>query len=340
MRLALKKARSGLGLTAPNPTVGCVIIHDEKVISSSRTKNHGRPHSEAIALQNIPPQVLAQSTMYITMEPCCHRNIKDQTCVEKIILSKISRVVIGAIDPNPNVNGKSIILLRNENIEVIVGVLQKECEEVISGFKLRMVNKRPFITLKLAMSLDGKIALKNGDSKWITSSKQRILGHKLRSQHDAIITGINTILYDDPLLTVRLPKVKQKPLRIVLDSNLRMNSNMRIYQDSDTIKTIIFHSANIKKKLKNIEYYQIPRDQYGLNIPVIMTKLAQIGINNLLVEAGQKLVTSFIKHNLVDKVVVFSANKILGDDGLSAIGPLSLIKLTSAPEFKTIVIRD
>jgi diaminohydroxyphosphoribosylaminopyrimidine deaminase/5-amino-6-(5-phosphoribosylamino)uracil reductase len=340
MRLALKEARSGLGLTAPNPSVGCVIVCNGEVVSSSRTSNNGRPHSEEKALQNLSSEILSTSTMYITLEPCCHRNIKAQTCVEKIISSKIPKIVIGAIDPNPNVNSKSIELLRNNNLEVITGILKDECEELISGFKSRVLNKRPYITLKLAMSLDAKIALKNGHSKWITSAKQRAMGHELRAQHDAIITGIETVLYDDPLLTVRLPQAQQKPIRVILDSNLRINPNMRIYKDSDTVKTIVFHSADITKKLKNIEYYKVVRDQHGLSLSKIVAKLAEIGINNLLVEAGQKLVTSFIKQNLVDKLVVFSANKILGDDGLSVIGPLSLTELKSAPEFETIFIRD
>ena len=340
MSMALKEAKSGLGLTYPNPPVGCVIVCDGKVVSSARTGNNGRPHAEEQAMKYLTPAILSKSIMYTTLEPCCHRNINAPTCVNQIISSKIPKIVIGTIDPNPKINHQSIDLLHKANIEVITGVLEQECEDIISGFRSRILKNRPYITIKIAMSLDGKIALQNGQSKWITSSTLRKCGQKLRAENDAIMTGVGTLIRDNPMLTVRLENYMQKPLRIILDSNLQINENMRICKNVDTVRTVVFHHKKNIKKLKNIEYFYVEKDQYGLNLTLILKKISEIGINNLLVEAGQKIITSFIKQRLVDKIVVFSDDKILGDDALSAVGSLSIKELKSAPQFKTVVIRS
>jgi diaminohydroxyphosphoribosylaminopyrimidine deaminase/5-amino-6-(5-phosphoribosylamino)uracil reductase len=339
MKQALKLAKSGLGQTSPNPSVGCIIVKNDVIISSARTQKGGRPHAESIAIHNSQTDV-SGATIYITLEPCCTLERNKTSCLDKIIAAKFSRVVIGTTDPNPKINGKSIEVLQQNGVEVKVGALKESCQEMVSGFKKRMLTNMPFITLKLAISLDGKIALKNGQSKWITSEKQRKAAHKLRAQNDAILTGIGTVIADDPLLTCRLPRVDHNPIRVILDTDFKIPEHSQITQTSREVRTIIFTAKEISKPYKTLEVITVKRGNYGLCLNDVLRKLAELGINNLLVEAGQKINTSFIQERLIDRLVVFQSNKIIGADGLNAIGELNVSELEKCPQFNTVLIGD
>ena len=340
MNIAVNIANSALGNTSPNPPVGCVLVYNNKIISVTRTGLNGRPHAEEVAMHQISKNILLQSTMYVTLEPCYSRSTQCTPCVRKIINNKIPRIIIGTQDPNPYINGCSIKLLQQNNVEVILGILKNKCDKLISGFRYRLIKQRPFVTLKLAMSLDGKIALKDGYSKWITSLNLRRIGHKLRAKNDAIITGINTVIKDDPLYTVRLATVKRHPIRIILDTNLRIEKSMKILQDVRKIKTIVFHNCINRHKFKDVEYINIPTNELGLNLKLVVKKLAELGINNILIEAGQKISTSFIKEKLVDKIIIFSSNKIIGADGINGFNNLSIKTMSECPQIETKIIRD
>ena len=340
MNKALDIAKPGIGKTGSNPSVGCVIVKDNEIVSSARTENGGRPHAESLAINKIQAKDLMGSSIYITLEPCCIDKEHEISCVEKILKSKLTRVIIGAIDPNPKISGRSIEILKRNKIETIAGVLKDECEEVIIGFKKRMLKNQPYITLKIATSLDGKIALANGESKWITSEKLRKLSHKLRAKNDAILTGIGTVIADDPLLTCRSSNEQHDPVRIILDSDLKISKNSQIVQTADKIRTIIFTTQISKNLHDNIEIITVKKDDSGINLKDVLKHLANLGVNNLLIEAGQKINTSFIKENLVDKIILFQSKKIIGGDGLNAIGNLDLKNLNQCFEFRTEVISE
>ena len=339
MEQALKLAESGLGQTAPNPSVGCVIVKNDAIISTARTQNGGRPHAEHIAIDNARED-LTGASIYITLEPCCVSSHAKVACVEKIIKAKLGKVVISAIDPNPAISGRSIGILQKAGLEVKTGVLEEKCEELIKGFKKRILTNIPLVTLKLAMSIDGKIALKNGKSKWITTEKQRLLGHKLRARNDAILTGIGTVIADDPLLTCRLPGIKHNPVRIILDTDFKIPEHSQIIKTSTDIRTIIFTAKEVNNPYKNIEIIKIKGVKSGLCLSEVLKKIGDLGINNLLVESGQRVNTSFIKEKLVDKVVVFQANKFIGGDGLNAIGDLNYFELTECTKLNVSLIGE
>ncbi|MEE9400354.1 MAG: bifunctional diaminohydroxyphosphoribosylaminopyrimidine deaminase/5-amino-6-(5-phosphoribosylamino)uracil reductase RibD, partial [Dehalococcoidales bacterium] len=219
MKQALKLAAGGLGQTSPNPMVGAVIVKDNRIIGSGYHRRYGGEHAEINALQDAG-EPLDGSTLYVTLEPCCHHG-KTPPCVDEIIRHRIGRVVIGAVDPNPRVNGRSIELLKRNGIETRVGVLEAECRNLNEAHFKYMSTGIPLVTLKFAQTLDGRIATLTGDSRWISSEKFRRLAHKLRAASDAIMVGIDTVLADDPQLTVRLVKGRN-PTRIILDGGLRI----------------------------------------------------------------------------------------------------------------------
>ena len=341
MNKAIKLAEAGTGKTGPNPSVGCLIVKDDQIISKARTKDGGRPHAEHIALSKVNSKDLKKSTMYISLEPCCSNKADKTSCVEKIINSKISRVVIGTLDPNPEINGKSIQILKNNNIETKVNILKEKCEKVIVGFKKRTLTNLPYITLKIATSLDGKIALNNKKSKWITSQNLRYLSHKLRAKNDAILTGIGTVTSDDPLLTCRLNnKSKYSPIRIILDTDLKIPKNSQILQTAHAIKTIIFTNKKSINNYHGTNVISVKNTKNGLNLKEILHHIANLGINNVLIEAGQKINTSFIKEKLIDKIVLYQSKKIIGRDGIDAIGNLKLNDLSQCYEFETEIISE
>lgn len=312
MAYALRLAAKHLGATAPNPVVGCVIALDGEIISTGVTAKGGRPHAEKIAIDKITDKkILKNATLYVTLEPCSHFG-QTAPCVDEIIKNSFKKVVIAAQDSDSRVNGEGIKKLREASIDVVLGVLEKEAREINRGFFCTKEKGRPFVTLKLATSLDGKIATQNFDSKWITSKKARDFAHHLRAVNDAILVGANTVRRDDPSLDCRIPGLEDfSPKRIVLTQKNDLNLSAKIFQNQEKSETIILSGEKIDllEALKN---------------------LAQRGINSLLVEGGQKTATEFLKENLVDELVWIQNKKIIGSDGISAIGDLGFTSIDQA----------
>jgi diaminohydroxyphosphoribosylaminopyrimidine deaminase/5-amino-6-(5-phosphoribosylamino)uracil reductase len=336
MGYALRIAKTNIGLTAPNPSVGCVIVKDNQIIATSVTSKTGRPHAEATAINKInDKKLLAGATIYVTLEPCCHHGLTPP-CSDLIISSKIARVVIATKDPDQRVNGKSIKQLQDAGIEVVLGIKQEEAKELNRAFfKVKLAGK-PYVTLKLATSLDGKIATKNYHSKWITSACSQNFSHHLRSINDCIMVGANTIRKDNPMLNCRLEGFEEYcPIRVVISASLDFDQDCNIFKSYNQGPTLIFTGSNPNqnnlKKLqkiidqKNIEIISLPNNQdQRLDLDDVLSNLVKRNINSILLEGGGNLATEFVKQDLVDELVWIRNKKIIGADGISAIGDLVL----------------
>lgn len=322
MRIAIQEAIKGSGFVNPNPLVGAVIVNDEKIISTGYHKKYGENHAEINAFENAENEVEG-ATMYVTLEPCSHYG-KTPPCVDKIIEKKIKRVVIGMLDPNPLVSGNGINKLMNAGIEVECGVLEEECKKINEVFIKYITKKNPFVLLKNAMSLDGKIATKYGESKWITGEKSRVYVHELRNEFKGIMVGINTILTDDPMLNCRLDNGRN-PIKIIVDSSLRIPLEAKVLINEPE-KTIIAttEKSDINKinKIENLgaKVISVP-DYFGkVNLNLLMEKLGELKIDGILLEGGGTLNFSALESGIVDKVITFISTKIIG--GKDSITPV------------------
>lgn len=316
MKIALDLAKKGIGFTSPNPLVGAVIVKDGKIIGKGYHEKYGESHGEVNALNSAVEDVY-NATMYVTLEPCCHFG-KTPPCANRIVESGIRKVVIAMEDPNPIVAGKGIEILRNNGVEVKVGVLKEEAEKLNEIFIKYIVTKRPFTILKAGMSLDGKIATYTGDSKWITGEKAREYGHLLRQKVSAILVGVNTVIMDNPMLNTRLDKVQCKdPIRIILDSNGRNPLTSKVLNEnpSNTI-IVVTNFAPIEKinafKEKGADIIVTPVKNGKVDLQFLMEELGKRKIDSLLIEGGGEVNFSFLKENLVDKVIFFIAPKLIG----------------------------
>ncbi len=339
MGLAINIAKRNLGMTGTNPSVGCVIVSAKnKIISTGYTGKEGSPHAEFNAINK--HKNLKGSILYTTLEPCSHIG-KNPACVDHIISSGISKVVISSRDLNPLVNGKGIKKLKKSNIEVICGVLNEETELLYSGFFNRIKFNKPIIDIKIASSADGKTALKNGKSKWITNQLSRNYGHRLRSTHDGIMVGINTVLIDNPSLTCRLPGLEHfSPTRVILDTKLRIPHESNIVKTAKKYKTIIFTSKETSKRKiadltkKGIEVFQISKTKKGLSFSKVLYSLGELGFNDILIEGGNKVIASAITSSDLNKIYWFSSEKIIGEEGLPSIGRLNISNLENSPNIQ------
>jgi diaminohydroxyphosphoribosylaminopyrimidine deaminase/5-amino-6-(5-phosphoribosylamino)uracil reductase len=335
MSIALALAKQNIGCTSPNPSVGCLIVKNNQIIAQAATNFGGRPHAETIALE-IAGKNAHGAVAYITLEPCSHQGVTSP-CVATLIAAKISKVVIATKDPDPRVNGNGINLLKNAGIEVLLGVAESEAIKLNEGFFKSKLQNLPLVTLKLATSLDGKIALKNKNSKWISCEKSRQYAHQLRAENDAILVGIGTVLADDPALTCRLKDFEHKsPIRIILDSKLSFPLSAKMLDDCPKIPLwIITNNFNTDEKSKilmdkGVKIINLESDK---NIISTLHHLAQLGITRLLVEGGRTIATSFLVDDMIDYLIWISSNKIIGNDGIAAIGNLDLHSLENCPEF-------
>lgn len=338
MSYALALSRKNLGLCKENPTVGCVIVNGDEIISTGVTAKGGRPHGEIVAINKvIDKKILKNSTIYVTLEPCSHFG-KTDPCVDEILKHGFQRVVIAVKDPNPLVDGAGIAKLKNSQIEVTYGVLENEAREINRGFFSAKLTGKPFVTLKLATSLDGKIATKTYDSKWITGEKARQYSHYLRSINDGILLGASSVKYDNPSLDCRIEGLSEySPLRIILSRNLDLDKNLNIFKNPE--KTVILTTSTKKFDLaKTI----ICQEKDGkIYLEDALKKLAQIGVNSLLVEGGSMVATEFLQANLVDELVWMQNKKIIGNDGIAAIGNLGIETIAqSLKHFENSSIRD
>jgi len=333
MKLTLRLARRGLGKTSPNPMVGAVIVKDDHIIAQGYHHYFGGKHAEVDAIENSSEDITG-ATMYVNLEPCFHYG-KTPPCVDAVIDNKIGKVVIGTQDPDPHVSGSSIEKLKQEGIKTIVGVLEAECHSLNEAYIKHRSTGLPFITVKFAQTLDGRIAAADGSSRWIASPDSLKLAHRLRATHDAILAGIGNILEDDPELTLRLVKGRS-PTRIILDSKLRIPLEAKVLQDQAKAPTIIATTpAADDDKLavlrdRGIEVIIVATDLGGgVDMVRLLPVLGERDITSVLVEGGSRVITSFIRHNLVDHLVAVVAPKILGK-GLESIGDLNIESIDQA----------
>lgn len=323
MQRALELATQAEGDTSPNPMVGCVIVDDEgNIIGEGYHHKAGEAHAEINALEEAK-SLARGATAYVTLEPCAHYGRTGPCCVA-LARAGIRKVVIACTDPNPKVAGQGIDYLRLQGIEVITGVCEKAAKRLNERFFTWITKKRPFITLKYAMTLDGKIATSTGDSKWITGEHARTLAHRLRKQHDAVLVGVGTVLADDPELTTRLVKGKN-PIRVVLDGHLRISLMSAVLNPA--AETFIFTGieaddikANALSALPNVQVIRLPLENGHLPILQVVQELVQRGVTSLLVEGGSEIHGAFFDAGLADRICAFISPKLIG--GKASLSPI------------------
>lgn len=340
MKRAIELAQLGKGFTKLNPLVGAVIVKDGLKISEGYHRAYGLDHAERDAIKNanVP---LEGATIYVNLEPCCHYG-KTPPCTEAIIENKFSRVVIGCLDSFDKVSGKGVEQLRAAGIEVDVGVLEEEARALNRAFFTRLHTNRPYIISKIAMSLDGKTATSGGESQWITSKESREDAHRQRGQVDGILIGANTAILDNPSLTNR-SGTGAKPVRIVLDSKLRIDKQAKLLTDKQA-QTMIFTASTDQEKIEAItsdfvSVYQVPRTKKGLDLHRIMDILYEQALGTILVEGGSEVHGSFLTEGLIDEVVVYIAPMILGGrSAKTAVGGEGIATLTDALKLDSVEI--
>jgi len=336
MRHALVLAERALGLTAPNPAVGCVIVsEDGRVAGRGWTRKGGRPHAEVVALAEAG-EAARGATAYVTLEPCAHQG-ETPPCANALIEAGIARVVAAIQDPDPRVSGKGIAMLWDAGVEVATGTCEDEAAEMNAGFFLRLKENRPLVTLKVAQSLDGKTATVSGQSKWITGPDARRFGHLLRAKHDAILVGIETALADDPELTCRIAGLEDRsPMRVVLDTRLRLNEWSKLAQTARQIPTLVFTAAEGGGKLEacGVEVIRTAKDARGRpDIGGVLNDLAKRGVTRLLVEGGAAVHAAFLDRGFADRLEIFRAPIVLGASGRNGIYALAALDLDEASRF-------
>jgi len=324
MALALKLSMKGRSTVGANPMVGCVITRDGKIIAQDYHREYGKAHAEVNALDQIKHQA-KDAIMYVTLEPCSHHG-KTPPCTKSIIKSGVKKVILAMLDPNPLNCGKGVKLLQDAGIEVDVGLLENEVRDLNRGFVKRMLTGLPFVTSKIAMSLDGKTAMSSGESKWITSEQSRNDVQKLRHNNQAIMTGSGTVIKDNPNLTVRLNDSEISPLRVVIDSGDKI-TNQKLNIFSSEASTLVLNSNN-SSVLSNGK----------IDLKATLIKLGEMGINNLLVEAGSGLNGAMIEMGLIDEYIIYTAPIILGSDAQSMV-QIPLTKMAEKINLDIIEIR-
>ena len=300
MALALKLSKKGRASVGANPMVGCVITCDGKIIAKDYHRYYGKAHAEVNALNQIKHQAKG-AKLYVTLEPCSHQG-KTPPCTKALIKAGLKKVFVAMLDPNPMVSGRGVKLLKDASIEVDIGLLQSEAMELNRGFVKRMKTGRPFVTSKIAMSLDGGTAMSDGESQWITSKAARLDVHKLRSDNQAIMTGSGTIINDNPKMTARLNDSETNPLRVIVDSG-NMISDQKLNIFSSDASTLILNDDNSSI---------LPNGKIDLKLALI--KLGDMGINNLLLESGSGLNGAMLEAGLIDEFIIYTAPVILGSD--------------------------
>ncbi len=335
MRRALGLARKGSGRTSPNPAVGAVIVRGGQVIAGGWHRRAGLPHAEVEALSKAPAN-LKRAVMYVTLEPCTHFG-RTPPCVDAVVRSGIKNVVIGTKDPNPRVSGEGIRRLKAAGIKVTCGVLEDECRALNEAYIKFITTGMPLVTLKLASSLDGRIATAAGESKWITGLAARRLVHKMRSSVDAVVVGSGTVVKDDPELTVRHLKGRD-PLRVVLDSRFSVPLSARVLRAGPGLRApIVFttRAASARKMAEvrkaGVEAVVVPASRDGVSLKRVLKELGGRGVASVLLEGGGTLAASFIKAGLVDRFSLFMAPVIIGKEGRPSVGGLGLKRLKNAP---------
>lgn len=330
MRAALSEARKGLGKTSPNPLVGCVLVKDGAIVARGHHRGAGLPHAELEALAAFGRNEAKGVVLYVNLEPCCHQG-RTGPCTEAILAAGIPQVVVGMVDPNPLVNGKGLARLREAGITVRSGVLEKECRRLNEAFARWVTAGRPHVTLKAAVSLDGRIAASSGEPRWISGEESRAEVHRIRGAVDAVLVGANTILRDDPLLTTRVAKGPSRTARrVVLDARLRIPPAARVLVPVKGAPPTTVYAADDVAEAKEraitasgATVVRVPRSESGgVDLAAALAHLAKEGVTSVLVEGGAAVFTSFLQARAVDRVLVFVAPRLLGDSAVAALGAL------------------
>ncbi|MEW6145990.1 MAG: bifunctional diaminohydroxyphosphoribosylaminopyrimidine deaminase/5-amino-6-(5-phosphoribosylamino)uracil reductase RibD [Thermodesulfobacteriota bacterium] len=346
MSLAISLAKRAEGMTSPNPLVGAVLVNKGEIIGKGYHRKAGLPHAEIEAFIDAERkgQAVRGSTLYVSLEPCCHREKKTPPCTDAIIEKGVREAVIGALDPNPRVSGKGVKTLIDAGIRVSSGILAEKAGEINEAFNKYITTGTPLVTLKLAATLDGKIATHTGDSKWIGSETQRKLGHRLRNLADAVMVGTGTILKDNPKLNVRLSKrAGKQPVPVVLDMKLKtpVKSNIFSAHENVIIVTGNTHDPAKRKKLEEAgaKIIEVGSDKDGhLDLREAAQVLGKNEITSLLIEGGSATAALALKSGIVDKVVFFYAPRILGAEGLSMIGKLGISRISGSLNIERVKI--
>ncbi|HET6369641.1 MAG TPA: bifunctional diaminohydroxyphosphoribosylaminopyrimidine deaminase/5-amino-6-(5-phosphoribosylamino)uracil reductase RibD [Nitrospiria bacterium] len=318
MRRALALAARGRGRTRPNPMVGAVVVGHGKIVGEGFHPEAGKPHAEVFALREAGAKARG-ATMYVTLEPCSHTRKRTPPCAPALAQSGLRRVVVAMEDPNPDVSGSGIALLRKKGIVVRVGVMEREAKKLNEAYAHFVTAVRPFVTLKLAATLDGRVAAPDGSSRWISGERARTLVHRLRAEADAVLVGIGTVLADDPALTTRI-KGKRDPLRIVLDGRLRVPLRSRLFHlDSNAPTVVAATSLASARKIRRIEslggkVWVLPGRGGKVELSALMKRLAEEKVTSLLVEGGSRISGALLREGLVDRFLLFLSPKLMGGE--------------------------
>jgi diaminohydroxyphosphoribosylaminopyrimidine deaminase/5-amino-6-(5-phosphoribosylamino)uracil reductase len=344
MRAALALAARGLGQVAPNPAVGCLIVKDGRVVGRGWTQPGGRPHAETEALRQAG-EATAGATVYVSLEPCAHHG-KTAPCAEALVSAGVARAVVALEDPDPRVAGRGLDLLRQAGIAVTLGVARGQAERLNAGFLKRIIKGQPLVVLKLATSLDGRIATRSGHSRWITGELARRRAHLLRARADAILVGSGTAVSDNPRLDVRLPGLTgRRPLRVVVDGRLRLPLTHDLVARAAAVPTLLVtHDGNEPARLQayrdaGVEVVQVATDADGhVSLDATLSLLGERGITRLLVEGGGHLAASLLRGGLIDRLAWFQAPLVIGGDGVAAVSGFGVDRLDEAPRFSEILM--
>jgi diaminohydroxyphosphoribosylaminopyrimidine deaminase / 5-amino-6-(5-phosphoribosylamino)uracil reductase len=338
MRAALALARRRQGVTWPNPPVGCVIVREGRVVGRAATAAGGRPHAETAALAMAGGRARGAAA-YVTLEPCCHHG-RTPPCVDALVEAGVARVVAAVRDPDPRVNGQGMARLRAAGIVVDEGLLAAEAEAVADGFFSRVRRGRPAVTLKLASTLDGRIATGGGQSRWITGVAARHAAHALRGRHDAVLVGVGTVLADDPELTCRISGFRSSPLvRVVADGRLRIPLTAKLVATARESPTWVLHRTGADAvRLRalaglGVRVIAIPGSEAGVDLQTGLAALGDVGVTTVLAEGGARLAAGLLGADLVDRLVWFHAPALLGADAWSATAGLGIERLAGMPRF-------
>ena len=342
MRVALGLARRGLGTTWPNPAVGCVIARGDAVVGRGWTQAGGRPHAETEALVRAGAAARG-ATAYVTLEPCSHQG-KTPPCADALIAAGIDTCVVAIQDPDPRVNGAGLARLRAAGIAVRTGVETEAAGELIAGFRLRVIEGRPLVTLKVATTLDGRIATHGGESQWITGEAARRRGHLMRAQHDAVLVGARTAIVDDPALTCRIPGLESRsPVRVVIDGNMWLPLTHRLVVTAKAVPTWLIVAGDADPVRRQafadcgLVIVEVARGADGwLDLADIMRQIGARGLTRVLSEGGSRLSASLVRAGLVDRLAWFRAASVIGGDGLPVLAPFGVEHLADAPRWRRV----
>lgn len=351
MHKAIELAAKGKGRTSPNPMVGAVIAKGGKIIAADYHRKAGTPHAEALALNKAGKRAKG-STLYISLEPCCHTDKKTPPCTKSIIAAGIKKVVVAMIDPNPKVSGRGLRELQKAGIETLSGIMEAEARKLNEAFIKYISEKKPFVILKIAQSLDGKIATASGESKWITGEKAREYVHKLRNEVDAVLVGIGTVKKDNPSLDCRI-RTGRNPYRIIVDSNLQIPLDAKVLKHNDGKTIIATTNRNSRLEIQNSKFLKdyhkkidilndmgiriltVKEKDGKVDLKFLMKELGKCEITSVMIEGGSSINASALASGIVDKVLLFTAPKIIGGvDSISSIGGKSPALLQNAFKIK------